>query len=46
MSDPIRVVFVCLGNTMLDQAFEGFPRSEIRRIATVAGRVRANLDER
>lgn len=38
--------FIAVSNTMLDQAFDGFSRSEIRRIATVAGRVRANLDER
>jgi hypothetical protein len=38
--------FIAVSNTMLDKAFGGFSRPEIRRIATVAGRVRANLDER
>jgi len=37
--------FIAVSNTMLDQAFEGFSRAEIRRIATVAGRVRENLTE-
>ncbi len=37
--------FIAVSNTMLDQAFEGFSRAEIRRIATVAGRVRENLSE-
>lgn len=35
---------VAVSNTILDQAFEGFSRPEIRRGATVAGRVRENLD--
>ncbi len=37
--------FIAVSNTMLDQAFAGFSRPEIRRIATVAGRVRSNLVE-
>lgn len=37
--------FIAVSNTMLDQAFEGFSRPEIRRIATVAGRVRENLSD-
>ncbi len=37
--------FIAVSNTMLDQAFEGFSRPEIRRIATVAGRVRENLTD-
>lgn len=37
--------FIAVSNTMLDQAFKGFSRSEIRRIATVAGRVRENLSD-
>lgn len=35
--------FIEVSNTMLDAAFDGFSRPEIRRIATVAGRVRQNL---
>ncbi len=35
--------FIAVSNTMLDAAFDGFSRAEIRRIATVAGRVRSNL---
>lgn len=38
-------VFIAVSNTLLDQAFAGFSRPDIRRIATVAGRVRANLLE-
>ena len=37
--------FIAVSNAMLDQAFAGFSRAEIRRIATVAGRVRSNLVE-
>ena len=37
--------FIAVSNAMLDQAFSGFSRAEIRRIATVAGRVRCNLVE-
>jgi len=37
--------FIAVSNTMLDQAFDGFSRPEIRRIATVAGRVRENLSD-
>lgn len=38
-------IFIEVSNAMLDQAFAGFSRPEIRRIATVAGRVRSNLLE-
>ncbi|MEM6293314.1 MAG: MarR family transcriptional regulator [Myxococcota bacterium] len=37
--------FIAVSNTLLDRAFAGFSRPEIRRIATVVGRVRSNLDE-
>lgn len=35
--------FIAVSNTLLDAAFAGFSRPQIRRIATVAGRVRDNL---